>query len=120
MSWARLLKRVFNVDIEHCPNCGGALKMIAAIEDPPVIAKILTHLGLPSRAPGLANERRGRFKRVPLFLSNSVINGEKNYFFTKGFGPMSGDAMMCASPMNDKNPFELNHAVNYRVEQPHA
>ena len=22
MSWARLLKRVF--DIEHCPNCGGA------------------------------------------------------------------------------------------------
>ena len=23
MSWARLLKRVF--DIEHCPNCGGAL-----------------------------------------------------------------------------------------------
>ena len=30
MSWARLLKRVFNVDLEHCPNCGGALKMIAA------------------------------------------------------------------------------------------
>src|SRR5262249_15219180 len=30
MSWTRLLKRVFNVDLEHCPNCGGALKMIAA------------------------------------------------------------------------------------------
>ena len=42
MSWARLLKRVF--DIEHCPNCGGALKIIAAIEDPPVIVKILRHL----------------------------------------------------------------------------
>ena len=25
MSWARLLKRVFDIDIEHCPNCGGAL-----------------------------------------------------------------------------------------------
>jgi hypothetical protein len=49
MSWARLLKRVF--DIEHCPNCGGALKIIAAIEDPPVIVKILSHLGLPTRAP---------------------------------------------------------------------
>jgi len=51
MSWARLLKRVFNVFTEHCPNCGGALKLIAAIEDPPVIVKILTHLGLPTRAP---------------------------------------------------------------------
>jgi hypothetical protein len=25
MSWARLLKRVFDIDIEHCPNCGGTL-----------------------------------------------------------------------------------------------
>jgi hypothetical protein len=51
LSWSRLLKRVFDIDIEHCPNCGGALKIIAAIEDPAVIAKILTHLGLPARAP---------------------------------------------------------------------
>jgi hypothetical protein len=59
MSWARLLKRVFDIDIEHCPNCGGALKIIAcpeprrraAIEDPPVIVKILRHRGLPTSAP---------------------------------------------------------------------
>jgi hypothetical protein len=29
LSWARLPKRV--VDIEHCPNCGGSLKIIAAL-----------------------------------------------------------------------------------------
>ena len=51
MSWARLLKRVFDIDIEHCPQCGGRLKIIAAIEEPAAIAKILTHLGLPARAP---------------------------------------------------------------------
>jgi hypothetical protein len=58
MSWAWLLKRVFDIDIEHCPNCGGALKIIAAIEDPPVIVKILSHLGLPTRAPPRAPARR--------------------------------------------------------------
>ena len=31
LSWARLLKRVFDLDLEHCPNCGGELKIIAAI-----------------------------------------------------------------------------------------
>ena len=50
MSWARLLKRVFDVDIERC-ECGGQLKIIAAIEEPAVIVRILTHLGLPARAP---------------------------------------------------------------------
>jgi hypothetical protein len=30
MSWARLLKRVLEIDIEHCPQCGGTLKIIAA------------------------------------------------------------------------------------------
>jgi len=31
------LKRVFNVDIETCNECGGAVKVIAYIEDPSVI-----------------------------------------------------------------------------------
>ena len=51
ISWARLLKRAFEIDIEKCPHCGGTLKIIAAIENPDVIAKILAHLGLSARAP---------------------------------------------------------------------
>jgi len=51
MSWGWLLKRVFDIDIEHWPHCGGTLRIIAAIEDPAVIARILAHLGLPTRAP---------------------------------------------------------------------
>jgi hypothetical protein len=38
------LKRVFNIDIEICDKCGGDVRIIASIEDPAVIRKILTHL----------------------------------------------------------------------------
>jgi len=38
------LKRVFNIDIETCSACGGAMKVIACIEDPMVIKQILDHL----------------------------------------------------------------------------
>jgi hypothetical protein len=44
MTWARRLKRVFDIDIETCSQCGGEVKIIASIEDPVVIRKILDHL----------------------------------------------------------------------------
>jgi hypothetical protein len=34
MTWAQRLKRVFNIDIETCSVCGGAMRIIACIEDP--------------------------------------------------------------------------------------
>ena len=49
MSWAQRLKRVFGIEIERCAECGGALKIIASIEDPEVIGRILQHLGLAHR-----------------------------------------------------------------------
>ncbi|MDV6345792.1 transposase [Nitrosomonas sp. Is37] len=51
ISWVRLLKRVLDIDIEHCSHCGGTLKIIAAILESSTITKILDHLGLSSRAP---------------------------------------------------------------------
>ncbi len=51
ISWARLLKRVFEIDIERCPHCGGNMKIIAALLEKAAITKILDHLGLPARAP---------------------------------------------------------------------
>lgn len=43
MSWMQRLKRVFAIDIETCPSAG-KLRVIASIEDPPLIAKILGHV----------------------------------------------------------------------------
>lgn len=51
--WARLLARVFNIDVETCIKCGGKMKIIAAIEDPKVIRKILEHMGLATKPPPL-------------------------------------------------------------------
>jgi hypothetical protein len=61
LTWAQRLKRVFAIDIEFCRRCGGRLRVIASIEDPAVIERILKHLGggdgesadpaHPSRAP---------------------------------------------------------------------
>lgn len=47
----RLLKCVFEIDMQRCPNCGGDLKVIAAILETAVIERIRDHFGLPARAP---------------------------------------------------------------------
>lgn len=60
ISWARLLKRVFKIHMQHCPNGrAGELKIIAAILERPVLEKILTHLGLDPQPPprGRAREQ---------------------------------------------------------------
>ena len=61
IAWARLLKRVFDIDMQHCPNCGaGELKIIAAILERPVIEKIQTHLGLDPQPPPRGRAREAR------------------------------------------------------------
>ena len=80
MTWAQRLKRVFNIDIETCGKCGGAVKVaalahpcargisaslrvIACIEDPAIIKKILTHLN--QYAPSAAATQRPRSRAPP-------------------------------------------------------
>jgi hypothetical protein len=46
------------MDIERCTQCGGKLKIIAVIEQPEVIARILTHIGLSPQPPPRAPARR--------------------------------------------------------------
>ena len=62
MTWAQRLKRVFNIDVETCVRCGAAARVIASIEEPALIERILAHvrgkgdtshasLGPPSTGP---------------------------------------------------------------------
>jgi len=52
-NWARLIKKIYNVDPLVCPQCHGRMRIISAIEQADVIEKILKHLGLwmPNRSP---------------------------------------------------------------------
>src|SRR5690606_31291751 len=60
LSAIRHRDRVFAIEIETCRRCGGRLRVIASIEAPATIERILAHLGrdaepvdpaYPSRAP---------------------------------------------------------------------
>jgi hypothetical protein len=72
MSWAPLLKRVFPIDITTCPQCNRPLTLIAAIEEPAVIVKILRHLRLPARPPPKAPARLDEFLPNPTLDSGSM------------------------------------------------
>ena len=56
-SWAELLRRVFEIDVLTCPTCGSRRRLIALISDPPVVRRILRHMGLPAEPRALAPPR---------------------------------------------------------------
>ena len=43
MTWAQRLRRVFDLDVSRCSRCGAALRVLAVITEPRVIAAILAH-----------------------------------------------------------------------------
>jgi hypothetical protein len=45
------MRRVFAVDVLKCGDCGGPMRILAAIHDPNAVRAILESMGLPSRAP---------------------------------------------------------------------
>ncbi len=60
VEWARLLARVFQIEVTVCPACGGTMKIIAALTDGASVRRYLAGVGLPSRAPPIAPARIDR------------------------------------------------------------
>ena len=46
-----MLKRVFAVDLLVGAKCEGPMRLVAFVDDERIAGKVLTHLGLPVRAP---------------------------------------------------------------------
>ena len=57
LPWAALLWRTMGLDAASCPKCAAPMVLLALITDPPVVARILRHLGMPTTPPRLAPAR---------------------------------------------------------------
>jgi hypothetical protein len=50
-AWSDLMRRAFAIEVLDCPRCHQPMRLIATIEDPAVVRKILNHLGLSTEVP---------------------------------------------------------------------
>ena len=57
LSWAQLMRRVFEKDVLECPRCSGRMRVVATINRPSAVRAILEHLGLSAPPPALAPAR---------------------------------------------------------------
>jgi len=76
-NWARLIKKVYNIDPLICPKCNSKMRIIGFIEEEAVIEKILKHLNLwlPGHDPPY-NNKSSRKTLLPSILDidyNNII-----------------------------------------------
>jgi hypothetical protein len=62
--WARMIKKVFEVDPLECPNYYQAMRIISCIDQGNIIYKILNHLGLLGKDYG-SGENPEQSARAP-------------------------------------------------------
>jgi hypothetical protein len=56
-TWAELMQRSFGYDVLACARCGGRLHLVALIQSPAVITRILRHLQFPEARPTMRPSR---------------------------------------------------------------
>ena len=97
MTWMQRLKRVFAIDIETHPKCGGKLRVIACIENPDVIATILEHIRVREAAT-TANPRAPR-RAIP---RQAAVENDR------------------LTPCRDRYPSNRRFARPFRLQRPPA
>jgi len=59
----------YDIEALRCPQCHGRMRILTAITDPPVIRRILGHLGLPTEPTTLAPARDSPEPELSLWSS---------------------------------------------------
>jgi hypothetical protein len=57
LTFAALLSRVFQIEIDTCADCGGKMKIVAALTDPDSVRRYLEGTGQSARIPEIASAR---------------------------------------------------------------
>ena len=52
--WARMMARVYNIDVLECPRCQSSMKMISFVTESKAIKDILTSLKMTTAPPPIA------------------------------------------------------------------
>jgi hypothetical protein len=72
LSWCQLLARVFAIDVTECPDCGGRMRIVAALTDPASIRSYLEGVGLSARPPPIAPARTAQQSEFEPLLAASA------------------------------------------------
>jgi len=64
--WAELMARTFELDVTVCPKCSGRLVLVALVQQPANVTRLLRPLGEPTEAPARAPPRPPPYYRGPV------------------------------------------------------
>ena len=73
-TWVALMRRAFDLDVLRCPRCAGRMQLIATIDDPAVIHRILAHLALS----GARDDDLHRIDVLPADLQHVLVTADES------------------------------------------
>lgn len=88
-NWARLIRKIYEVDPLTCPKCQGRMRITAFIQDNEVIKKILKHLGLWEIKPRPPPKSTGLPKPLEysIYYSVSQLPASDNWIYADPVHP---------------------------------
>ena len=100
IGWARPFKRVFEINMEHRPNCGGGLKIITATLETQLLERTLSHHGLPARGCSGTNQSEGPLAFTPdrYFSRNHAALGHSSKCRRTGANRTASPRLPTAAP----------------------
>jgi hypothetical protein len=82
-SWARLIRKIYEVDPLTCPKCSGKMKVISVIEDSEIVKKLLKHFGLWDQKARPPPKLRPAAERAVTLIDDSFsqVPASDNYLY---------------------------------------